>query len=53
MLGCQHVVHVGLADGKPPFGERSVADKVELRVIMGHLGVESERLKWFSLVKGI
>ncbi len=48
-----HVVHVGLSDGKTPFGERGAADQVELRVVVGHLDVESESLKWFSLVEGI
>ena len=30
-----------------------MADKVELRVVMSHLDVESESPKGFSLVKGI
>jgi hypothetical protein len=53
MLWCQHVVDIGLADGKAPFGERSVADKVELRVVVSHIDVESESLKWFTVVQGI
>ena len=53
MLRRWHVVDAGLADGEAPFCKRSVANKVEFRVVVGHLDVESEVLKWFLLVKGI
>jgi hypothetical protein len=53
MFRCQHLVDVGLADGKPPLFERGVADEVKSGFCMRHLDVESISLKRLAAVKGI